>query len=575
MSRPVPESPPDDGWHTNIPGPGCSVEDLRWFCIREVGALKDTAKVNGTNLHQLVIKVEILTGRVDALDGRVDAKAEATRVQAEFDSLKQEVGTELGKIVAETDTAGMNARMVSMAETVNVFGAQVQEAFQHAKAVETSFQAHVSQGFSEAVGALQWLESHVNQKGEQVANKLLQLELAMERSAGLDPAGQTRAPPPPEAHASARPARAVPAGRAAPAFSVLGGCNAGPYACGCGDGAVPGQPAGPAPAGPTCTVATDPSGECHCKHVTTLMEELAALKTQINHLKASYGAKPFLSSEVKGSEPVSDPEEPTTDTSLPLKLGPIGSLASGRSPFDTKIAGQSHFQFSSHKGSDQWKGKTERYMMSVVPAVHAIFAWAEKQESPITQTRYEEPVGYGLCTYDRDGVETDHSYTLNSLIWGFLSNCVSGEAQTIFKNADPLMGVEAWRRLSRFIDHGREIRLETSRNEVRNIRGKFVIKNLEEVVIGIAKFENKLDEYVAAGGTRPDDHEMKSDLNAILPIKLSEMLCLKQSDPKMSYETFKNFVEGQTAQILMNQGRLPVNVLDDGNEEEAYPEGDE
>ena len=115
-------------------------------------------------------------------------------------------------------------------------------------------------------------------------------------------------------------------------------------------------------------------------------------------------------------------------------------------------------QISSHKGGDQWKGKTERYLMSVVPAVCAILAWAEKEEDPITQGRYELAVGAGLTTYDRAGYPTDHSYALNSAIWGFLSNCLSGEAKTIFKKADALQGVEAWRRISRFIDHGREIR---------------------------------------------------------------------------------------------------------------------
>ena len=123
------------------------------------------------------------------------------------------------------------------------------------------------------------------------------------------------------------------------------------------------------------------------------------------------------------------------------------------------------------------------------------------------------------------------------------------------------MGVEAWRRISRFIDHGRDIRLGTLRNEVRMIRGRFVIKCLESVLIGVAKSENKIDEFVAAGGNRPDDQEMKSDLNAILPAKLSELLCMKQSDSKMSYGSFKGFVEHQTGQILINAGRLPINAV--------------
>ena len=140
----------------------------------------------------------------------------------------------------------------------------------------------------------------------------------------------------------------------------------------------------------------------------------------------------------------------------------------------------------------------------------------------------------------------------------------------MFRKAGTLMGVEAWRRVSRFIDHGRDIRLGALRNEVRMIRVRFVIKSLGEVVVGTAGSENKIDEFVAAGGNRPDDREMKSDLDAILPAKLSELLCIKQSDPKMSCESFKSFVGEQTSQILMNPGRLPVNAI---NERVRLPAG--
>ena len=55
---------------------------------------------------------------------------------------------------------------------------------------------------------------------------------------------------------------------------------------------------------------------------------------------------------------------------------------------------------------------------------------------------------------------------------------------------------------------------------------------------------------------------MKSDLNAILPQKLNELLCFKQTDASMSYEAFKTFVETQTSTLLMNSHRLPVNSVD-------------
>ena len=105
--------------------------------------------------------------------------------------------------------------------------------------------------------------------------------------------------------------------------------------------------------------------------------------------------------------------------------------------------------------------------MSVVPAVYPLLEWAERQTEPIGQALCERVVGDGLTSWDRDGNPSEHSSTLNIAMLGFISNCVSGEAQTFFKKADTMNGFDAWRRLIRFIDHGRGIRLETLRNDVR------------------------------------------------------------------------------------------------------------
>ena len=45
-------------------------------------------------------------------------------------------------------------------------------------------------------------------------------------------------------------------------------------------------------------------------------------------------------------------------------------------------------------------------------------------------------VGFGFTTWGREGGETNHASGLNGAIWGFLSDCVSGEAQAMFKQAD-------------------------------------------------------------------------------------------------------------------------------------------
>ena len=234
------------------------------------------------------------------------------------------------------------------------------------------------------------------------------------------------------------------------------------------------------------------------------------VKLGISHLRSSFGARPFIPKAAEaesasdsanvGRESAAHARAPPVD-GQPLKLGPMGPLANSNGRvFDNKIACQADFQLSGHKGGDQWKGKTERYMISVVPAMHAILQWAERRTEPITQELFEKVVGEQLTTWDNNGAEHNHAYALNGAVWGFLSNCLSGEAQTFFKKADTLMGFEAWRRIARFLDHGRDIRLGISRNEVRTIRGQFLITSLEEVVAGMAKFENHIGEIVSAGG---------------------------------------------------------------------------
>ena len=78
---PVPGSPGTASWHEGKPGPGCSLEDIRWFAIREI------ARFSGRHLHNL-------QSEVDALKGRVDTKAEANLVVSEFDKLRVDTRVE-------------------------------------------------------------------------------------------------------------------------------------------------------------------------------------------------------------------------------------------------------------------------------------------------------------------------------------------------------------------------------------------------------------------------------------------------------------------------------------------------
>ena len=79
-------------------------------------------------------------------------------------------------------------------------------------------------------------------------------------------------------------------------------------------------------------------------------------------------------------------------------------------------------------------------------------------------------VGDGLTTYDRDSTAMDHTAEFDAAVWGCLSNCTAGEAKVLFRQSGRLEGIDAWRRIIRLIDNGRDLRLEQFRMDVRMIR---------------------------------------------------------------------------------------------------------
>ena len=108
-------------------------------------------------------------------------------------------------------------------------------------------------------------------------------------------------------------------------------------------------------------------------------------------------------------------------------------------------------------------------------------------------------------------LDPERLQTLSQAILSFLNICVSGEAETVFQNADSLEGFEAWRRIIKYIDHGKEIKLERMRTEMKSLHWR-QIKNLEGVPHGIAEIELMWKEYTALGGPSSSDCEKKSDL---------------------------------------------------------------
>ena len=105
------------------------------------------------------------------------------------------------------------------------------------------------------------------------------------------------------------------------------------------------------------------------------------------------------------------------------------------------------------------------------------------------------------------------------------------EAATIFRGAEEMNGFEAWRRLVRYVEHGRPIRLQNITNEMKSSHSR-PIKDMARVVIGIAEYENKYHDYLDAGGKPYDDYDLKNNLTNILPASLQEPLLFNVNLPE-------------------------------------------
>ncbi|MDP7400242.1 MAG: hypothetical protein QF541_25495, partial [Lentisphaeria bacterium] len=120
------------------------------------------------------------------------------------------------------------------------------------------------------------------------------------------------------------------------------------------------------------------------------------------------------------------------------------------------------------------------------PIMRQVLAWAETCELEIiTEGKFKQAVGGQLTE--------EQILVVNAAMWGFLSPAVSGTAETMLKRAEPLNGLDAWRRITRFTEHVRPMRLENLRTEVNQMRQRQVYAAL---------LRNDYDTEAVVGDTR-------------------------------------------------------------------------
>ena len=294
------------------------------------------------------------------------------------------------------------------------------------------------------------------------------------------------------------------------------------------------------------------NGECHCWHVSALANRVDTLEAARRQDPDVERRAPLIPERHATSEPAERPRDDarTADLEAPLKVRPLDVFAGDRMDrqiFDDKMATQSEMRWDGGKGGPAWKSRVQSYFWSKVPALLEILKWAEKHDkTDVTEDAFNNVVNHFIEPFKQQA--------LNASLWGFLSSCLTGSAETIFRSAEDLNGLDAWRRVVRIIDSGLPLRLEELRGEVRMLHTR-PMKDLEQVAAGIAEFEAKIKEYNQAGGVGFNgDHEMKSDLLAILPAKLREDHFLTATGGE-SYLEFRNLVLTQTSRILFNRRR--------------------
>ena len=318
------------------------------------------------------------------------------------------------------------------------------------------------------------------------------------------------------------------------------------------------------------------NGVCHCKHVEDHERRLRALESQWHDgaPRSSEARAPFLPRrEDEGARTTSLPGRCNlvpTDLAMPLELGlPFGPLANveklDKGIYDDKLTTNTDYMSDGVKDGAFWKSKLERYFISKLPAMMEILKWADARNvKPIT--------GEDFFNVSQHKLSITQCQTISAAVWRFLSGCLSGQAELMFKRSPMLNGLGAWRRIVRMIDSSLPLKLEQLRDQVRMIHTK-PIEALESIATGAAEFETKLEEYGAAGGTGYEsDSIRKSDLLAVLPHKLREDL-LWNSTGSETCEGFRDTVLAQGARIFSLRKKGGVHLVD-GIDEKQGAEGE-
>ena len=629
--RPRSETPKRDGdsetsslqgdWSTGAPGPDCSVNDLRWFVIREMGDMKRSLRTLNAEQKKKPDKPEVIEvfdkgatrfAMKDHVDRLIHEKIDFVKdhadrqigtVKGDLDKLSNWTNEHCGKanheiqaLMGKTEkiakdldehcgkaTGEIQALMGKtnkLTDDLNEYAGEIKKAFQHVERVEQAFHGHVGQAFDGLAMQTAKIQERVNGLTSGTANPGIAPRDSTGTTQGTTPGTFTFNSP-----------SGFPGGTSPPAGAHDGngpGNTTAPECRPCGDDCqhcwhvavlwqkhLDAQHGGGGSGGaPSSSGGLGGRQPCHCVHHDRLSDRVDMAEKKLERIgnvdhwaprAAPPGKQDFQPAGAHGGGAGGDPgdgpdgrdggrdpgggDDPKDvrayDEALNIPMSPIENI---EKLFDDKIAISEGFQYTGGDGGDKWR-------TILLPMLN----WAEKHDAiGVKETAWRRKLWRGRRIPDEQVTR------LSELIWGFLNICLKDNARTIFESVDMLNGLDAWRAVVLDIQKGRMIRLDQLRKVVRN---PVNIVKLEDVNNGILKFENNIREYVAAGGERPNDREMKSDLLDTMPQEVRENLMwrLPEEEP---FAKFKNHVAATANNILYHRGKItwPINAVGTAHE---------
>ncbi len=213
-------------------------------------------------------------------------------------------------------------------------------------------------------------------------------------------------------------------------------------------------------------------------------------------------------------------------------------------------------QYDGSRGQDS-KGHeflewTKNYLIGQAPDIQMLLKWAQNHDPlPDDLKEFEKLVTEEAMTMADVGAPDP--MVLSGHLWSYLNSALVSKAKTIFSNVPERHGLEAWRRIYKWMHSGSAVQRRAIKRTLDNLPQ---MKRLEDVATQIEEWERTIRRYTAAGGRRQDDEEMKLQLTEMLPEELAKSLSWRVDEFK-TFEELRDHVLERTEQILFVQGRNP------------------